>query len=98
MSVGRHFGMDVSRMPHMTYLRAVDRSGCRFMCATCYTDCYGIYRLHGETAWACWHCTSLKENGQTPGPRLLNTQPPRKLREEPGEVAEGLAGVDVRAA
>ncbi|MFF2217566.1 hypothetical protein [Streptomyces antibioticus] len=80
MSVGRHFGMDISRMPRMTYLRAADRSNCRSMCATCYEDCYGIYRLRGETTWACWRCTSLKESGQTPGPCLLNTQPPRKLR------------------
>jgi hypothetical protein len=81
VSVGRHFGMLISRMPRMTYARAVAASeDCRFMCATCFSTCYGIYRLHGETVWMCWRCTNLKENGQTPGPELLNTQPPGQLR------------------
>jgi hypothetical protein len=79
--VGRHFGMVISRMPRLTYAATVLASqDCRFVCSTCYTNCWGIHRLHGETVWMCWRCTDLKENGLVPGPRLLNTQPPRKLR------------------
>ncbi|MFF8848276.1 hypothetical protein ACF08N_37440 [Streptomyces sp. NPDC015127] len=81
MSVGRHFGMVISRMPGMTYAATVLASqDCRFMCSVCFEDCWGIRRLRGETVWMCWRCTDLKENGLVPGPRLLNTQPPRALR------------------
>ncbi|MGV9895581.1 hypothetical protein [Streptomyces tendae] len=81
MSVGRHFGVIISRMPHMTYAAAHQApQDCRFICSACYADCWGIHRLTGETAWTCWSCTDLKEHGVAPGPRLLNTQPPRPLR------------------
>lgn len=50
MSVGRHFGMVISRMPRMTYMATVRASeDCRFMCSICYENCWGIFRFHGET-------------------------------------------------
>ncbi|MEU9191310.1 hypothetical protein AB0D14_43900 [Streptomyces sp. NPDC048484] len=81
MSVGRHFGVVISRMPRMTYAATVLASqDCRFVCSTCYSNCWGIHRPHGETVWMCWRCTDLKDNGLVPGPRLFHTQPPRQLR------------------
>lgn len=81
MTVGQRFGLVISRMPQLTYLRAVDGAqDCRFMCSACYETCWGIQRLHGDTAWQCSRCAGMKDHGLTPGPRLLNTQPPRKLR------------------
>lgn len=50
------------------------------MCPACFEDCWGSYRLHGETAWLCSRCADMKDSGLVPGPRLLNTQPPRALR------------------
>ncbi|MFE9024388.1 hypothetical protein ACFYNL_38390 [Streptomyces sp. NPDC007808] len=80
MSVGRHFGLVITRMPRMTYVATVRASqDCRFVCSTCYENCWGIHRLHGETVWMCWQCTDLKDNGLTPG-RSFHTQPPRALR------------------
>ena len=81
MSVGRHFGMVISRMPRLTYAATVRAAqDCRFVCSTCYSDCWGIYRLRGETVWMCSGCTDLKDNGLTPGPRSFHTQPSRPLR------------------
>ncbi|MGW3954654.1 hypothetical protein ACWEKM_27815 [Streptomyces sp. NPDC004752] len=81
MSVGRHFGMVMSRLPRWTYAATVLASAdCRFVCSTCYTNCWAIHRLHGETTWMCSRCTDLKDNGLTPGPRSFHTQPPRPLR------------------
>ncbi|MBV9024923.1 MAG: hypothetical protein JO362_14310, partial [Streptomycetaceae bacterium] len=81
MSVGRHFGMVISRMPRVTYAATILASqDCRFLCSACYSNCWGIYRLHGETAWLCSRCADMKGNGLEPGPRLFNTQPPRRLR------------------
>jgi hypothetical protein len=81
VSVGRHFGMVISRLPRLTYMATVLASAdCRFVCSTCYTDCWAIHRLHGGTAWMCSQCADLKDNGLTPGPRSFHTQPPRPLR------------------
>lgn len=81
MSVGPHFGLVISRMPRVTYAATVLASqDCRFVCSACYENCWGIYRLHGETAWLCSRCADMKNNGLVPGPRLFNTQPPRQLR------------------
>ncbi|WP_331733083.1 hypothetical protein OHU34_43585 (plasmid) [Streptomyces sp. NBC_00080] len=81
MPVGRHFGLVISRLPRMTYAATVRAAeNCRFMCSVCFEDCWGIYRLHGETAWLCSQCADMKDNGLVPGPRLLDTQPPRALR------------------
>jgi hypothetical protein len=67
-------------MPRMTYVATILASqDCRFLCSACYENCWGIYRLHGETAWLCSRCADLKDNGLVPGPRLFNTQPPRRL-------------------
>ncbi|MFE1840747.1 hypothetical protein [Streptomyces sviceus] len=80
MPVGRHFGMVISRLPRLTYAATILPSeDSRFVCSICY-DNWGVYRFHGETVWMCWQCADLKDNGLVPGPRLLNTQPPRKLR------------------
>ncbi|MCQ8836100.1 hypothetical protein [Streptomyces malaysiensis] len=81
MSLGHHFGVVISRMPHMTYVRTVLASkDCRFLCSACYANCWGVQRRHGETVWLCSRCTDLKDNGLEPGPRLFNTQPSRQLR------------------
>ncbi|MDX2916239.1 hypothetical protein [Streptomyces griseiscabiei] len=81
MFVGRHFGMIISRIPHMTFVATVRASAdCRFMCSTCYENCWAIHRPHGETVWMCWRCTDLRANSLTPGPRSFHTQPPRPLR------------------
>ncbi|GAB3977364.1 hypothetical protein GCM10029978_066870 [Actinoallomurus acanthiterrae] len=81
MSIGRHFGMVISRMPRMTYVATIVASqDCRFLCSACFGDCWGICRRHGETAWLCVRCTAMKDNGLVPGPRLFNTQPARQLR------------------
>ncbi|WP_435218741.1 hypothetical protein [Streptomyces sp. bgisy034] len=80
MSVGRHFGLLISRLPQMTYA-ATTRAAedCRFVCSACYGNCWGMYRLHGETAWLCSQCADMKDNGLTPGPRPFDTQPSRQL-------------------
>ncbi|MET7693839.1 hypothetical protein ABZT06_38730 [Streptomyces sp. NPDC005483] len=81
MPVGRHFGLVISRMPLLTYAATIGASeDCRFVCSTCYDDCWGLYRLHGETAWLCSLCADMKDNGMVPGPRPFNAQPPRQLR------------------
>jgi hypothetical protein len=81
VSIGRHFGMVISRMPRLTYAAtALASQDCRFLCSACYSNCWGIYRLHGETAWLCSRCTDMKGNGLEPGPRLFDTQPSRRLR------------------
>ncbi|MFM9707910.1 hypothetical protein [Streptomyces galilaeus] len=80
MSVGRHFGLVISRMPRLTYAATIRASeDCRFVCSACYSNCWGVHRLHGETAWLCPHCADMKDNGLVPGPRPFNTQPPRQL-------------------
>lgn len=81
MPAETHFGMIISRMPHMTYAATILASqDCRFLCSACFSNCWGIYRLHGATAWLCWGCASRKKDGLEPGPRLFNTQPSRQLR------------------
>ncbi|MGW5657187.1 hypothetical protein [Streptomyces humi] len=80
MSSVTHFGILIGRMPGQTYARTVLGSeDCRFLCAACYELCWGIFRRHGETAWRCSRCTGMRENGQEPGPRSFDTQPPGPL-------------------
>lgn len=81
MSDPRHFGMIIARLSRFTLAETVRASeDCRLVCSACFTNCYGLYRLRGETEWLCHRCTGIKENGQVPGPRLYDTQPTRRLQ------------------
>ncbi|MFF8932247.1 hypothetical protein ACF1AO_33845 [Streptomyces longwoodensis] len=92
MPFGRHFGLVISRTQRMTYMATVRASeDCRFVCAACFENCWGVHRLHGDTAWLCPRCADMKDNGLAPGPRRFPTQPSRQLRV--GEQLRSPAGV-----
>jgi hypothetical protein len=67
-------------MPRLTYVATIAASeDCRFVCSACYSNCWGVHRLRGETAWLCPRCADMKDNGLVPGPRPFHTQLPRQL-------------------